>query len=155
LLPKQMCHAVTSSTKSADDLLVTSPSADLMTSSKRLFIRSAAEDPWAFLRRHYLSRHRSFERKSRNFADVVNEVNTTPSTTTTTTTTTTAKPLMRQVCKMVPEQRCEKKRVNPKLVIKQMVKKICRKPRQNSRFDNVLVERIKQMQMQQLQQNGP
>ena len=68
-------------------------------------------------------------RKSRNFDE-----------------TTTEKPLTRQICKMVPEQVCEKKRVNPKLVEKQMLKKFCRQPKLDSFFDQMLVEKLKKKQ---------
>jgi len=119
LRPKQMCHSVTEEP------------------FKQRARRSAQpESPLAFLRRHYLSRRNQqkngqmLPRRSRNFLE--------------TTTTTTEKPRqMRQICKMVPEQECEKKRVNPRVVEKQMMKKFCRQPRKSSYVDQLLVARLK------------
>ena len=96
-----------------------------VTDEPRLKKRSASteNDPLAFLRRHYLNRRRqnsqTLPRRSRNFNQHV-----------------------KQVCKTVPEQICEKKRVNPRVVEKQMVKKFCREPR--SYFDQILVAKLKQ-----------
>ena len=119
LIPKQMCHSVTEE--------------NLSRRARRSARRSAqAESPLAFLRRHYLSRRQQnrqmLPRRSRNFLE---------------TTTTTEKPKMRQICKMVPEQECEKKRVNPRVVEKQMMKKFCRQPRKSSYVDQLLVARLK------------
>ena len=101
--------------------------------SRRARRSAQAESPLAFLRRHYLSRRQQnrqmLPRRSRNFLE--------------TTTTTTEKPKMRQICKMVPEQECEKKRVNPRVVEKQMMKKFCRQPRKSSYVDQLLVARLK------------
>ena len=113
LVPKQMCHSVTEETKN------------------RARRSPADESPLAFLRRHYLSRRNQnlqmLPRRSRNFLEPK---------------TTTEKPKMRQICKMAPEQECEKKRVNPRLVEKKMMKKFCRQPRKNSYVDQLLVARL-------------
>ena len=121
LRPKQMCHSVTEEPY-----------------RQRARRSAQPESPLAFLRRHYLSRRNQqkngqmLPRRSRNFLE------------TTTTTTTTEKPRqMRQICKMVPEQECEKKRVNPRVVEKQMMKKFCRQPRKSSYVDQLLVARLK------------
>ena len=165
LIPKQMCHSVTSKEEE------TPPGSR----RKRLFVRSAGSDPWAFLRRHYLTRHRQrmqqIQRKSRtSFGDVVDqaveaaaasevkEVSVTPPTPTTSTTSTTTTPStpstssttsrpaevkrMKMVCKMVPEQKCVKKRVNPQKVMKNMRRRECRQPRKNSLRDKWLVEQL-------------
>ena len=47
-----------------------------------------------------------------------------------------------QVCKMSPEQVCEKKRVNPRVVEKKMMKKFCRKPKRESYFDQYLLAKL-------------
>ena len=47
-----------------------------------------------------------------------------------------------QVCKMTPEQVCEKKRVNPRVVEKKMMKKFCRKPKKESYFDQYLMAKL-------------
>ena len=111
-----MCHSVTEESK---------------TRARRSPIDNN-EGPLAFLRRHYLSRrrqssHQMLPRRSRNFLE---------------TSSTTEKPKMRQICKMAPEQECEKKRVNPRLVEKKMMKKFCRQPRKNSYVDQILVARL-------------
>ena len=49
--------------------------------------------------------------------------------------------ITQQVCTTVPEQVCEKKRVNPRVVEKKMVKKFCRQPK--SYFDRLLVAKLK------------
>ena len=124
LIPKQMCHSVKKSSNS-------------LRRRRRRKARSASPaggpSQLSFLRRHYLSRaarrRQMLPRKSRNFQE-----------------TTTPKPIMQQVCKSSPEQVCEKKRVNPRVVEKQMVKKFCREPRRDSYFDQLLVARLKQEQ---------
>ena len=124
LRPKQMCHSVTEEPQ--------------FRQRARRSAQPAPESPLAFLRRHYLSRRNQqkigqmLPRRSRNFLE-----------SSSTTTTTTEKPQMRQICKMVPEQECEKKRVNPRVVEKQMMKKFCRQPRKSSYVDQLLVARLK------------
>jgi hypothetical protein len=43
---------------------------------------------------------------------------------------------------MSPEQVCEKKRVNPRVVEKKMMKKFCRKPKRESYFDQYLLAKL-------------
>jgi len=116
LIPKQMCHSVTE------------PAAAAAGTERRLKKRATSEGPLAFLRRHYLNRHRqktpTLPRRSRNFIG--------------------GGKVRQQVCKTVPEQICEKKRVNPRVVEKEMLKKFCREPR--SYYDRILVAKLKQRQ---------
>ena len=115
LIPKQMCHSVTEEPETEQRRL------------KKRATSPAAENPLSFLRRHYLNQHRqsgpsTLARRSRNFNETAKKV--------------------QQVCKTVPEQICEKKRVNPRVVEKEMVKKFCREPR--SFYDRILVAKLKQ-----------
>ena len=87
--------------------------------------KRGAENPLALLRRHYMNRNsqkseKMLPRRSRNFQQESSK----------------------QVCTSVPEQVCEKKRVNPRIVEKQMVKKFCRKPRKESYFDQLLLAKL-------------
>ena len=93
-------------------------------------VKRSADDSWDVIRRHYLSRNTGMQvrRKSRNFEKVEE--------------TTTTKPVS-MVCQMVPEQKCEKKRVNPRPVEKKMTKKFCRQPRKDSFLDQFLLARLK------------
>merc|ERR1712203_348978 len=110
LIPKQMCHPV----KAEEE----------QNSVESLRKRRSAEpsNPLAMLRRHYMSRNsqnsQMLPRRSRNF----NQRKSSPlpeSTRTQNKDTQT-----HQVCKMSPEQVFEKKRVNPRVVEKKMMKKI-------------------------------
>lgn len=118
LIPKTMCHKVnrTSADTSADNSAV-------VYRAKR---SASADNHWAFLRRHYLSRsvRPQLERMSRK---VIEE---------------NKKQKSSVVCKMVPEQKCEKKRVNPRQVEKKMKKTHCREPRKNSIFDQMLLSKL-------------
>ena len=114
IIPKTMCHTVNTT-------------ADINSQSNRVLRtrRSAANDHWAFLRRHYLSRSTKsqVERMSRKVAERKLTKNSV-------------------VCKMVPEQKCERKRVNPRRVEKKMRKTHCREPKKNSIFDQMLVAKL-------------
>ena len=109
-----MCHTVNTT-------------ADINSQSNRVLRtrRSAANDHWAFLRRHYLSRSTKsqVERMSRKVAERKLTKNSV-------------------VCKMVPEQKCERKRVNPRRVEKKMRKTHCREPKKNSIFDQMMVAKL-------------
>jgi len=114
IIPKTMCHTVNTT-------------ADINSQSNRVLRtrRSAANDHWAFLRRHYLSRSTKsqVERMSRKVAERKLTKNSV-------------------VCKMVPEQKCERKRVNPRRVEKKMRKTHCREPKKNSIFDQMMVAKL-------------
>ena len=109
-----MCHTVNTT-------------ADINSQSNRVLRtrRSAANDHWAFLRRHYLSRSTKsqVERMSRKVAERKLTKNSV-------------------VCKMVPEQKCERKRVNPRRIEKKMRKTHCREPKKNSIFDQMMVAKL-------------
>ena len=87
--------------------------------------------------RHYLSRStqnsQMLPRKSRNFNQKITTTSPQPPPQSTT----------KQVCKMSPEQVCEKKRVNPRVVEKKMMKRFCRQPKKNSYFDQYLVAKLR------------
>jgi len=120
LIPKQMCHPVVNGENT--DSLRKKRSAD-------------NNNPLAMLRRHYLSRStqnsQMLPRKSRNFNQKITTTSPPPQSTT------------KQVCKMSPEQVCEKKRVNPRVVEKKMMKRFCRQPKKNSYFDQYLVAKLR------------
>jgi len=130
LIPKQMCHPV-------------EPEEE-QNSVESLRKRRSADhsNPLSMLRRHYLSRNlqnnQMLPRKSRNF----NQRKSSPLPLQQSTTTENKNNHTQQVCKMSPEQVCEKKRINPRIVEKKMTKKFCRKPKKDSYFDQYLVAKL-------------
>ena len=95
----------------------------------------------AFLRRHYLSRAESpLQRMSRNFEERKKSRNDRQKSSATSAALKKHHPPV--FCKMVPEQKCEKKRVNPRRVEKEMKKTFCREPRKNSIFDQLLMAKL-------------
>jgi len=128
LIPKQMCHPV----KAEEE----------QNSVESLRKRRSAEpsNPLAMLRRHYMSRNsqnsQMLPRRSRNF----NQRKSSPLPESTRTQNKDNQ--THQVCKMSPEQVCEKKRVNPRVVEKKMMKKFCRKPKRESYFDQYLLAKL-------------
>merc|ERR1711997_415386 len=129
LIPKQMCHPV-------------KPEDENSAVSLRKKRSTDNSNPLSMLRRHYLSRmtqkSQMLPRKSRDF----NQKNSSPLPQSTETHTHEKDASMHQVCKMIPEQVCEKKRVNPRVVEKRMMKKFCRKPKRESYFDQYLLAKL-------------
>lgn len=142
LIPKTMCHTVNKTNGQSAAEAVNS-SADLVDQSDVTLRRTkrSARDHWAFLRRHYLSRAESpLQRMSRNFEERQKSRNDRQKSAATSAALKKHHPPV--FCKMVPEQKCEKKRVNPRRVEKEMKKTFCREPRKNSIFDQLLMAKL-------------
>ena len=142
LIPKTMCHTVNKTNGQSAAEAVNS-SADIVDQSAVTLRRTkrTARDHWAFLRRHYLSRAESpLQRMSRNFEERKKSRNDRQKSSATSAALKKHHPPV--FCKMVPEQKCEKKRVNPRRVEKEMKKTFCREPRKNSIFDQLLMAKL-------------
>ena len=137
-----MCHTVNKTNGQSAAEAVNS-SADIVDQSAVTLRRTkrSARDHWAFLRRHYLSRAESpLQRMSRNFEERKKSRNDRQKSSATSAALKKHHPPV--FCKMVPEQKCEKKRVNPRRVEKEMKKTFCREPRKNSIFDQLLMAKL-------------
>ena len=142
LIPKTMCHTVNKTNDQSADAV--NSSADYQSAVTFRRTKRSARDHWAFLRRHYLSRAESpLQRMSRNFEERQKSRNLASRQKSAATSASAAlKKHPPVVCKMVPQQKCEKKRVNPRRVEKKMKKTFCREPRKNSIFDQLLMAKL-------------
>jgi len=133
LIPKTMCHPV-------------NPEDENSAVSLRKKRETDNSNPLSMLRRHYLSRmsqkSHMLPRKSRDFNQRKSSPTLLAQSSNNHIHEKDAPSTHKMHCKMSPEQVCEKKRVNPRIVEKKMMKRFCRKPRSDSYFDQFLVSKL-------------